>query len=171
MGINQFIIAPAQGARCWSKEQIDQYEMGLEEILQDYCDMKRTGAAIYIEEFENEEKPGNGWGCRAGVTSLAVAPNGDVSPCSKLLGLMDERGKCIIGNVHSGIDYKLLEPFQISTSRQPLHCKQCSNPCTGGCYAVNYEQTGDHFTPSEENCQFWAVKQAISRLAKITENA
>lgn len=166
LGINQFIIAPAQGARIWSQEEIRRYGLGLAAIQQDYYALKEVGADLYIEEFEIAVKADGAWGCQAGVTSLAVAPNGDVSPCSKLLGLTSEQGKCIIGNVHTGINYTLLEPFQISNRRQLPHCNECSHPCTGGCYAVNYEQTGDHFTPSEENCRFWAVHREISLWVK-----
>lgn len=171
LGINQFIIAPAQGPGCWSKEQIDEYGRNLAVIHQDYHELKRDGTAIFIEAFENDEDEPErkGWGCRAGVTSIAVAPNGDISPCSKLLGLTDEGGKGIAGNVHAGMDYKLLTAFRHPTSLQPMRCKVCTHSCTGGCYAVNYEQTGNHFIPSEETCLFWAVKQEISRLSKSTK--
>ncbi|MHB1041497.1 MAG: radical SAM protein [Eubacteriales bacterium] len=170
LGINQFIIAPAQGARTWSKGQIEQYGLNLVEILQDYHELKRKGVPIFIEEFEKDENEYKGWGCRAGSTSLAVAPNGDGSPCSKLLGLTDHEGKCIVGNVNSGIDITLLEPFRNPISRQPRHCRQCSRKCAGGCYAVNYEQTGDHFLASEENCLFWTVCQETKRLSKMMLN-
>jgi len=166
MGINQFIIAPAQGARCWSKEQIEQYGLNLVEILQDYHGLKRRGVPIFIEEFEKDENEYRGWGCRAGSTSLAMAPNGDVSPCSKLLGLTEQAGKYIVGNVNSEIDVALLEPFQNPVSRQPGHCKRCSRKCTGGCYAVNFEQTGNHFRATEENCLFWVVCQETKRFSK-----
>lgn len=167
LGVNQLIIAPAQGARCWTKEQIEQYGLKLVEILTDYHELKRSGVQIYIEEFEKDENEYKGWGCRAGSTSLAVAPNGDVSPCSKLLGLTDEAGRHIVGNVNSKIDQKLLESFRNPSNHQPRDCKQCSWRCTGGCYAVNFEQTGSHFVASEENCLFWVVCQETKRLSTM----
>ncbi len=167
LGINQFIIAPAQGAVCWSKEQIEQYGLKLVEILQDYHDLKRRGVPLFIEEFEKDEDEYRGWGCRAGSTSLAMAPDGDVSPCSKMLGLTDEGGKYIIGNVNGEIDVSLLVPFQNPISRQPQQCGNCARKCSGGCYAVNFEQTGDHFTASEENCLFWVVCQETKRISKM----
>lgn len=167
LGINQFIIAPAQGARCWGKEQIEQYGLNLVKILQYYHDLKRRGFPIFIEEFEKDENDYRGWGCRAGSTSLAVSPGGEVSPCSKLLGLAEEDGKYIVGNVNSSIDFSLLGPFQNPISRQPGYCKVCSRKCTGGCYAVNFEQTGNHFIATEENCLFWTVCQETKRLSKM----
>ncbi|MDD3653170.1 MAG: radical SAM protein [Desulfotomaculaceae bacterium] len=167
LGINQFIIAPAQGASCWSKEEIEQYGLNLIDILRDYLKLKQKGYPIFIEEFEKGEDEYTGWGCRAGRTSLAVAPNGDVSPCSKLLGLTEEGGKAIIGNVNSDLNMQLLEPFQNPISRQQPYCRSCFRQCTGGCYAVNYEQTGDHFTPSEENCLFWVVCQETKRISRM----
>ncbi|BAF59066.1 arylsulfatase regulator [Pelotomaculum thermopropionicum SI] len=167
MGINQFIIAPAQGARRWTREQVERYGLGLVKILLDYHRLRRRGIPLFIEEFEKDESEYGFWGCRAGSTSLAVAPNGDVSPCSKMLGLTEEAGKYIIGNVNSGIDVKLLEPFRHPAVHQPRHCKRCSRKCTGGCYAVNFEQTGSHFTASEENCLFWAVCQETRRLSRM----
>ncbi|NLI12996.1 MAG: radical SAM protein [Peptococcaceae bacterium] len=165
LGVNQFIIAPAQGAECWSKEQIEQYGLNLVEILQDYHALKRRGIPIFIEEFEKDENEYKGWGCRAGSTSLALAPDGAVSPCSKMLGLTDEGGKYVIGNINGELDLKLLEPFQNPISRQPQHCRHCTRKCSGGCYAVNFEQTGDHFTASEENCLFWVVCQETKRIS------
>jgi uncharacterized protein len=167
LGINHFIIAPAQGAVTWSKEQIEQFGINLVAILEDYHELKRRGVPIFIEEFEKDENEYRVWGCRAGNTSLSLAPNGDVSPCSKLLGLTGEKGKYVVGNVNTGIDIKLLEPFRNPLSRQPQHCRDCFRKCTGGCYAVNFEQTGDHFLPSEENCLFWVVCQETRRLSKI----
>lgn len=167
LGVNQFIIAPAQGAQCWSKGQIEQYGLNLVKILLDYHGLKRRGIPLFIEEFEKDENDYLGWGCRAGRTSLALAPNGDVSPCSKMLGLTDDGGKYIIGNINGKIDFKLLEPFQNPISRQPRQCRHCSRKCTGGCYAVNFEQTGDHFTVSEENCLFWVVCQETKRISRM----
>ena len=167
LGINQFIIAPAQGATCWNKEQIERYGLNLVKILQDYHELKRRGYQIFIEEFEKNEYEYRNWGCRAGSSSLAVAPNGDVSPCSKMLGLTDEKGKYIIGNVNTGIDFTLLQPFREPLYKQPRFCRQCTRKCSGGCYAVNFEQTGDHFTASEENCLFWVVCQETKRLSKL----
>ncbi|MCL6638717.1 MAG: radical SAM protein [Firmicutes bacterium] len=165
MGINQFIIAPAQGARCWGKEEIRQYGKKLVEILVDYQMMRQMGYPLFIEEFEKDEYEYTGWGCRAGNTSLAVAPNGDVSPCSKMLGLKEEEGKYIVGNVHSNIDVARLEPFRNPIARRQPDCMHCPRQCTGGCYAVNFEQTGDHFKPSGENCLFWVVCQETKRMA------
>jgi len=167
LGINQFIIAPAQGAKCWTKEQIKQYGLNLVDILKDYHELKRRGTPIFIDEFEKDENEYIGWGCRAGSTSLAVAPNGDVSPCSKMLGLTSEAGKYIVGNVNTGVDVNMLEPFRNPISKQPPDCRQCARKCSGGCYAVNFEQTGDHFTASEENCLFWVVCQETKSMSKM----
>lgn len=166
LGFNQMIIAPAQGAQQWSKEQIAQYGLNMLKILEDYQAYQGKGVPIYIEEFEKGLFEPTHWGCRAGSTSLAVAPNGDLSPCSKLLGLTDEAGKYIVGNVLTHVDMKKLQPFQNAITRMPRYCKGCSRICAGGCYAVNFEQTGDHFTPSEENCMFWVVGQELKKAAK-----
>ena len=165
LGFNRLIISPAQGAKPWSKKQIEQYGLNLVAILDDYRELKQRGIPLFVEEFEADEKY-TGWGCRAGKTSLAVAPNGDISPCSKMLGLENEAGRHVIGNVNTGININLLEPFQHAINQQPSACKHCFKKCYGGCYAVNFEQTGDHFVSSEEHCLFWAVKEEIRRIAK-----
>lgn len=137
------------------------------EITRQYHRLKQQGVPLFIEELEKSENEFLGWGCRAGSTSLAIAPNGDVSPCSKLLGLNSQEGKHIIGNVNTGIQEDLLNLFKNPVGQQPQHCKGCSRPCAGGCYAVNFEQTGDFFRPSEENCLFWVVCQEAKRLSGI----
>lgn len=166
LGLNQFIIAPAQGADVWSEEEITRYGRNLMQILLHYRTLKQAGRPIFIEEFEKDVQAYAGWGCRAGSTSLSVAPNGDVSPCSKMLGLSSEAGKWIVGNVNKEINAALLEPFKNPLSCRKKSCWACSRKCTGGCYAVNFEQTGNHFTPSEENCLFWTVNQATKNIAR-----
>ena len=76
----------------WNKEQIEKYGVNLIAILHDYHHLKKQGIPLFIEDFEQLAEYG-GWGCRAGRSSLAVAPDGSVSPCSKFLGLEDEAGK------------------------------------------------------------------------------
>jgi uncharacterized protein len=169
LGFERFIIAPAHGPKMWSKKEIVQYARNLVAIIHDYHELKLQGAPLFIEEFERREFERDeacaAWGCQAGVTSLAVAPNGEISPCSKLLGLEDAAGRCIIGNVNEGFDASLLEPFRNAITRQPRYCRRCPEKCHGGCYAVNFEQTGDHFIPSEENCLFWTVRQETRRIS------
>ena len=165
LGLHNLIIGPAHGPIQWSKQQIEEYGLSLVGILHDYYQWKKQGVPLFIEDFEQLDEYG-GWGCRAGKSSLAVAPDGSVSPCSKLLGVEDEAGRCIIGNVHEGIDFELLEPFRCAHDRQPQHCRSCWLKCGGGCYAVNFEQTGNHFTPSEENCLFWVVRQEVKRISR-----
>jgi len=164
LGLYNLIIGPAHGPTQWSKKQIEKYGLNLVAILHEYYEWKKRGVPLFIEEFEQVDEYG-GWGCRAGRTSLAVAPDGSVSPCSKLLGLEDEAGRWIIGNVNEGIDARLLEPFRNAGDRQPQHCRHCFQRCGGGCYAVNFEQTGNHFMPSEENCLFWTVRQEVKRIS------
>ena len=166
LGLNNLIIGPAHGPVKWSKKQIEEYGLNLLAIIQDYDQWKKQGVPLFIEEFEQLDEY-VGWGCRAGKSSLAVAPNGSVSPCSKFLGLDDEAGRYIIGNVQEGIDVRLLEPFRYAQDRQPQHCRHCYLQCGGGCYAVNFEQTGNHFTPSEENCLFWVVRQEAKRFSRL----
>jgi len=164
LGLYNLIIGPAHGPVQWTKKQIEQYGLNLVAIIHDYHQYKKGGLPLFIEELE-QQTAYIGWGCRAGRTSLAVAPDGSVSPCSKLLGLEDEAGRGIIGNVNESIDTRLLEPFWNSGNRQPQNCKHCCQRCGGGCYAVNFEQTGNHFMPSEENCLFWTVSQEVKQIS------
>lgn len=163
LGINQLIIAPAQGEQQWTLQEIEQYGKNMVGIKADYLEHKKKGAHLLIEELESGQPQYTGWGCRAGNTSLAIAPNGDLSPCSKLLGLTEEAGRYLVGNVHDAVDVQKLKPFRQAINQQPQRCKGCSRTCNGGCYAVNYQQTGDHFTPSEENCLFWVVGQELRK--------
>jgi uncharacterized protein len=165
LGLYNLIIGPAHGPVQWSKKQIEQYGLNLVAILHDYHEYKKRGLPLFVEELEQQDEY-VGWGCRAGRTSLAVAPDGSVSPCSKFLGLEDEAGRWIIGNVNESIDTRLLEPFWNSINRQPQHCGHCCQRCGGGCYAVNFEQTGSHFMPTEENCLLWTVRQEVKRMSR-----
>ncbi|RYD06160.1 hypothetical protein N752_04535 [Desulforamulus aquiferis] len=51
LGINQLIIAPAQGETLWDKGQIEKYGLNLMDILQDYHKLKQQGVPILLKNL------------------------------------------------------------------------------------------------------------------------
>jgi uncharacterized protein len=160
LGINQFIIGPATGTP-WTDEQWATYEQQLIRIMGRYARLRRGGAQLRLELFERDVrgKPGGKrgiWGCGAGKGRITVSPNGDLYPCSKLLGIDALRDTHKLGDVWAGLThYKMRGEFLAAGEDERAKCRECEvkDDCDGGCPATNYEETGSLFEPSWLDCK------------------
>jgi uncharacterized protein len=159
LGINQFIIATAEGGIHWDKEGLAEYENQMLLIAHYLRQQKEMKNPLRVTLFEKNEtvanKHKNTWGCRAGNTSITVSPSGKIFPCSKMLGQNNLKGIYQIGTVQKGITY--LERRKRLTNFIPPKRKKCEacnikDGCAGGCYAVNYEATGSIYDPCPIQC-------------------
>ena len=66
------------------------------------------------------------------------------------------------------LHYKTKESFINFTDNPPEHCLKCEiygyNTCNGGCYAVNYEGTGDIKGIIENQCRIKKINFKINKL-------
>jgi uncharacterized protein len=168
-GFNQFIIGPTTGV-AWSQEKVDIYENQMLKLAEYYKILINENKPIRITSFEKSLEDSSGvlgiWGCQAGRNSVVISTNGDIYPCSKMLGVSGHKGFYKLGNVQTGITNKekrkeLIE-YRPKTIRKCYKC-QYIDYCYGGCYAVNYEETNNIFIPSGLECEFLKTSLKITK--------
>jgi uncharacterized protein len=159
LGINQFLVGPATGI-AWSAAQWGSYEDQMVLVIHRYAQLRHEGRPVRVAMFERrmDQVPGalrGTWGCGAGRGRMAVAPDGGLYPCSKVLGIDALRETHRLGDVWSGItDYCARGDLFLADEERRPKCKTCElkDDCAGGCPATNYEENGDMFQPAWLDC-------------------
>jgi uncharacterized protein len=168
LGINQFIFGPASGVD-WTAEALAVYEAQVFTLMDWYRRLRNaTPIRLRITSFEIDRRQffakRDMWGCRAGRQSLTVYTNGNIYPCSKMLGVNDQEGLYHLGHVSTGITASAArEELAGLVQVQRQKCEACEyrDHCTGGCFAVNCADTGSIFDPSPWECKLAAITRRI----------
>lgn len=109
------------------------------------------------------------WGCRAGMGRVAVTPDGSLYPCSRFVGLNDEKGIYQIGHIEEGF-YKSDLPKALQAGDWArFKCRRCplAELCAGGCPAVNLVATGSLYEPPKSYCvEMKAWANTVAKLPK-----
>jgi uncharacterized protein len=169
-GINQFLLGPADGIQ-WSRDAVELFGEEVRKIGDFYRREKAQGRPIRVnlcDDLDSENFFGKRdvWGCRAGRHSLTISPAGEIFPCSKMYANPALRKSIRLGTLQDGITDPLVRMRLIGMI--PVDrggCATCthSRSCAGGCFAVNYLETGDIFKPSRSfECAFHAVTADIA---------
>ncbi len=165
MGIKHFIVGPATGVPWEEKAEI--LYRGFRRVFEwwrSHPGARKLSFQFIREALKPRKRRPHGWGCRAGRHGLAVDPDGNLSPCSKILGLR-EKGILWLGSVREGFqDLEVRARLCGFLPADRPACWNCAhqNRCMGGCYAVNFEATGDPFLPGRE-CRMTALSLELSR--------
>ena len=158
LGVNQFLIGHATGVP-WSADEISEYGIQLSKLFKWYKEGARKD--LRIDEFDKQED-GPCFGCQAGRSSIAVTVDGQVSPCSKIMGFSSKRLISKLGDIWNGLT-------NIRNRMNIVGCEQLESACVergiatefrGGCFAVNYGESGDLFTPSLQDHAFSLAKRS-----------
>jgi len=167
IGFNQFIIGSASGVE-WDKKTWKIYEDQMYEVARLYREMRKNKQYFRMTLFEEEEDKFFNkkyvWGCQAGRHSLTIATNGDIYPCSKMLGLNDLGGICRLGSLDSGITETILRGELLGMGKIDRNkCSECEilDCCKGGCFATNYLESKDIFKPSSFDCTTSAIQTRV----------
>lgn len=107
------------------------------------------------------------YGCGAGLSYLAVTPNGDLYPCHQLVGKPDFR----LGHVARGIEGRdLQEEFRQAHVYNKPRCSRCwaRFHCSGGCQAAALAASGNLREPDAVACAIQQIRleAALYLLAK-----
>lgn len=168
LGVNQLLLGPATGIG-WSAMQLNGLERELHRVASWYFGLPGTirpgKFRINYRDLECGENE-HLWGCRAGRTTVSIAADGTILPCSKIAGVKGLAEVFALGNVDDGITNNLLR--EILCGWRPaarVQCRRCENRtvCMGGCYATNYSATGDPFLPAPEECSSTRVGLHIAK--------
>ncbi len=166
LAVNQFILGFATGV-VWSDEQVAGFSLGLKRAFEYYLGRRLgpQGARLRVGLLEvgplDEVAMRAGrrrWGCGAGSGRLAVAPDGTFHGCSKLAWAPggSKAAPLPLGTVETGLrDWQNRLKLLNHTEQCRPKCRACrlANRCNGGCYAANYAETRDLYTPSDTYCK------------------
>jgi uncharacterized protein len=158
LGINQFLIGHATGVE-WSAEAMTTYENQFGKLHRWYKENPR--ADLKIDDFETTEEVGY-FGCQAGRNSIAVTVRGEVSPCSKIMGFSSKSLVGKMGDVWHGLTYLRNRYDLVSCSQVKSACENLgiAQDFQGGCFAVNYGESGNLFNPSLTEHAFSLLKRS-----------
>jgi uncharacterized protein len=157
LGVNQFVIGYATGIK-WSEEGMKTYGEQLGKVFQWY--KGRFHEDLLIAEFDEIDdeidKKSNFFGCQAGRTSIAIAVNGEISSCSKVLALNNKQLLAKLGDVQYGLTHlrNRLNLVGCSQLRSACEAQGIAEDFQGGCFVENYDDNGDLFQPSMQGYLF-----------------
>ena len=161
----------------WTDEQFAVFEAQYEQVMQLVLTSYRDGAKllalknfedkVYSHLHESEEKECES--CRVGEREFAVSVDGNIFPCSRLVGQGDDPA-ITFGHVRSGID-RARQNWLIATrgNRTPA-CKLCSlsRRCMNDCGCSNHAASGHWDQVSPFLCQ---SEQLLIRAADAVAEA
>jgi uncharacterized protein len=154
-GFRKVIIGPATGM-AWDKEARTLLRTQIPRIVKWSEGRSESGLSINVaEDSVHRMESRHRWGCRAGRSAVAIDCDGCVYPCSKLIGVGQTERVLCLGSVEEGMTAESVRD-QL-TGALPVSRKTCwscptRSACNGGCYAVNYQGTGDAFAPDPSAC-------------------
>jgi uncharacterized protein len=160
LGVNEFIIGHATGVP-WSETDVLNFGTQLRKLFVWYKNANSPDIRIReFDEAEVDDEPH--FGCQAGRNSIAVTVDGQVSPCSKIMGFDSKNVVCKLGDVWNGLTH-------IRNRSELNSCGSLKKACAergiakefrGGCFAVNYGESGELFIPSLQEHTFSIVKRS-----------
>ena len=161
-GVNQFLIGHATGVQ-WADDQVATYGEQLRAIRDWYLEQRRIGAKLRIADFDDPKSETSFFGCQAGRNSVAIGVNGEISPCSKILGLNNKKILAKLGDVMYGITHirNRLELVTCSSLRTACANEGIADEFQGGCFASNYSDRGNLYWPSRQDHSFSVLERRI----------
>jgi uncharacterized protein len=149
LGINHFIIGAASG-NDWSAESLKTLQDHLVKI-KNLCRIRnRNGKIMRVPQLDGHISRNPRYGCQAARNSICVTADGEISPCARVLAINGKELVAHLGNIRFGI-------FKLQTRWEMVTCNKLRENCArrgvekdfdGGCFAANFEETGDVFQPS-----------------------
>lgn len=172
LGFSQFLIGPVTGVE-WPEEALDLYRDGMIEIARRLKLLLDAGRPLRVNPLEESLEMRAGKkryrGCRAGRQSLTVTADGLLYPCSKMVGVMGRERLRPLGSLEEGIT-AINDRLRYCGLFPPPDnaCAGCPREdiCAGGCFAVNWQETGDIFRPAPSECRF---QERIVEIMKAAE--
>ena len=160
LGINQFVIGYATGIT-WPPEAMRVYTEQLTKVFQWYRESPRDD--LRIAEFEENHQDSAFFGCQAGRNSITATVDGEISPCAKVLALDNKKLVAKLGDVQYGLTHLKNRQALVSCSQLQAACERqgIADEFRGGCFASNYQSSGDIFVPNLQDHTFSVMKRNV----------
>lgn len=143
-GVYSFIIN-VNSCADWSSEAIRDYNEQMTAINEFFLSETRNGRGFTLRENLTVasfiDSGGKGRPCPAGLTQVTVYIDGRLYPCSRLV----DYDEFVMGHCDSGRTLTpMLKKILLFDKERKQQCDVCSinNYCRGGCFAINFENTG-----------------------------
>lgn len=160
MGVNQFTIGYATGIE-WPADAMQIYVEQMGALYRWYTGTRRDD--LLIDELEEFDPEANYFGCQAGRSSVSISVGGEVSPCSKILALNNRQLLSKLGDVWYGLTHvrNRAELVSCSQLRSACRAKGIEQEFQGGCFAANYDENGDLFSPNMQDHKFSVLQRGV----------
>ena len=158
LGVNQFLIGRATGV-AWPSTARDALASEMTRLGRWIAERPRHD--LVVDGFSNPSAPGV-FGCGAARQGIAVNVAGEVSGCARILSLDSGRVVGKLGDVAFGLYRWEARAEMISCAQLRAHCVADGLDAAylGGCFAVNYEDTGDLYRPSRVEQEMLGLLEA-----------
>lgn len=106
--------------------------------------------------------------CSAGMEYLAVSADGKIYPCHQFVG----KKKFCLGDIKNGIINDALQvKFRKANVLNQNKCLNCWAKlyCSGGCYASNFNATGNILKPDIIACQLMKIRLKYALLLEVKQ--
>jgi uncharacterized protein len=163
--LNWDIVTP------WSQESLSRAEEIFQQVGEIYVDYVKAGSAVTLHPIEDKVilflagGYSDGDKCRIGEGEWAVAVNGDVYPCERLVGNA-EASDLIMGNVETGVDEAKRRAVIENRGNRNDECTACSfkDFCVNWCGCTNWFMTGRTNYAGPVSCR---LERATIKAAKV----
>jgi uncharacterized protein len=169
MGLQNLMFSPVYEGD-WTPRRWATFHSECERVTELILDCRKKGTIIEIEHYRSYSKTDKSrWPCGAGRFYVGFDVDGAIYPCHRFIKFPDRRhwskkGVCL-GHVDYGIINQAFRDQFIDF--KPTNCDRCKfdklTPCHGGCYAVNYDLTGNIRTAPQTLCDYTKMQSEVSR--------
>lgn len=169
LGIRNLLFSPVYESG-WTEDRwsifLDQCQRVTELLVQH----RKNGTVIDIEHYKSYAKGDDSkWPCGAGRFFMGFDVDGAMYPCHRFNKFTDHRHwsqkELCIGHLDHGIMNPVFREKFLGF--KPTKCGDCEfdkiTPCHGGCYAVNYDLTGNIGTAPAALCEYTKMQSGVSR--------
>ena len=171
-GFTNIMFSPVYESN-FTEEHWKIWEAECYKVVDLIADYRKKGTKVEIEHFKSYiSRDRSEWPCGAGRFYVGFDVDGAIYPCHRFNKFTDHRDwqekEVCIGHVDHGITNP--EFRQKFVDFKPIGCEKCdfffSTPCHGGCYAVNFDLTGDIQKAPEALCRYVKMQKAVSEYYK-----
>lgn len=171
-GFNYIMFSPVYEGN-WTEERWNIWEDQCYKVIDYMAELRKQGRMVEIEHFKSYISIDDShWPCGASRNYVGFDIDGAIYPCHRFNKFNDNRPwqekEVCIGH----IDYGITRPEfrQKFIEFHPTNCGNCAyfnnTPCHGGCYAINYDFTGDINTAPDVLCRYVKLQKKVSEYYK-----